>query len=385
MVVAGVCAALHVGKLAPAIAALQQALGLSLLQAGFLLGGVQAAGMAGGLLLGLLADRLGGRRSLITGLLVLAAASAAGAVAQGATALLALRAVEGVGFLLVALPAPGLVRALVPPERTAAMLGLWGAYMPLATALALLVGPLWVGGLGWRSWWWALAALSALMAAVVWRCVPRPAAVRAPLAAAGWTATLQQTLASGGPWLVAAAFAVYSGQWLAVIGFLPTIYTQAGVSGAATGVLTALAAAVNIGGNVAAGRLLQRGVTGPRLLAVGYACMALAALAAFATLQGQGLPAALRYTAVLAFSGLGGLIPGTLFSLALRVAPGEHAVATTVGWMQQWSSAGQFAGPPVVAALAAWAGGWQLSWVFTVACSAAGLLLAAALGRRLRR
>jgi CP family cyanate transporter-like MFS transporter len=44
-----------------------------------------------------------------------------------------------------------------------------------------------------------------------------------------------------------------------VVGFLPTIYTQAGVPGPLMGVLTALAAAVNILGNVGSGRLLQRG------------------------------------------------------------------------------------------------------------------------------
>ena len=40
---------------------------------------------------------------------------------------------------------------------------------------------------------------------------------------------------------------------------------------------------------------------------------------------------ALRYTAVLLFSMVGGLIPGTLFSLAVRLAPGERTVSTTVG------------------------------------------------------
>ena len=33
------------------------------------------------------------------------------------------------GFLLVVLPAPGLVRQLAPPDRAPAAMGLWGAYM----------------------------------------------------------------------------------------------------------------------------------------------------------------------------------------------------------------------------------------------------------------
>ena len=91
---AGVCAALHVGKLPPAIATLREALGMSLVEAGFLLSLVQAAGMAAGIAFGVLADALGLRRSMLIGLALLAAASMLGAAASGVPALLALRAVE---------------------------------------------------------------------------------------------------------------------------------------------------------------------------------------------------------------------------------------------------------------------------------------------------
>ncbi|MBN8510931.1 MAG: MFS transporter, partial [Burkholderiales bacterium] len=65
VILAGVCAALHVGKLPPAIDALRAALGLTLLQAGFLLSLVQLAGMSVGVAFGAVADGLGGRRSVI--------------------------------------------------------------------------------------------------------------------------------------------------------------------------------------------------------------------------------------------------------------------------------------------------------------------------------
>ena len=139
IVLAGVCAALHVGKLPPAITALQQALGMSLLQAGFMLSLVQVAGMSVGVLFGIVADGLGLRRSVVCGLLVLALASALGGWAREVPMLMVLRAFEGFGFLLVALPAPGLIRQLVAPQRLSVMLGLWSAYMPFATALALPV------------------------------------------------------------------------------------------------------------------------------------------------------------------------------------------------------------------------------------------------------
>lgn len=388
VVLAGVAAALHVGKLPPAIPVLREALGVTLLQAGFLLALVQFAGMTLGLFVGLAADGLGLRRSMLAGLAVLSAAGALGGWARGPADLLQLRAVEGFGFLLAALPAPSLIRQLVAPARVSALLGLWGAYMPLGTALALLCGPLVLGAFGWQAWWWGLAGLSSAMALWLARAVPSDAArrasaapVRAAASADGWRQRLRQTLGAGGPWLVALTFAMYSGQWLAVVGFLPSIYAQAGLTGGILGALTALAAAVNIVGNVGSGRLLQRGVRPQRLLYLGFAAMALGTFLAFGP---EAAPPALRYAGVLLFSSVGGLIPGTLFSLAVHLAPNERTVSTTVGWMQQWSSIGQFAGPPVVAWLAAATGGWQWTWLATGTCSLTGMGLAALIARTRR-
>jgi MFS family permease len=374
-----------VAKLPPAIAALQAALGISLLQAGFLLSLVQLAGMSAGVAFGVLADGLGLKRSMLIGLALLAAASALGALCTAVPLLMALRALEGFGFLLVVLPAPGLVRRLVPPQRLSRVLGLWGTYMPFGAALALLVGPLWIGAFGWRAWWWLLAGVSLAMALWLARAVPPLPAADAPSAAESWWQRLRSTLSAPGPWLVALTFAVYAGQWLAVIGFLPTIYLQAGLSGAATGVLTALAAAVNMVGNVAAGRLLQAGVPATRLLRTGFVVMALSAVAAFAAFDGAALSPALRFAAVLLFSAVGGLIPSTLFSLAVRLAPSERTLSSTVGWMQQWSAFGQFAGPPLVAWVAARHGGWQWTWLVTGASSLLGLLLVRRIGALLCR
>jgi len=391
---AGVAAALHVGKLSPALPALGAALGLTLLQAGFLLSLVQLAGMTLGLAVGLGADGLGLKRSVWLGLALLALASALGGAARDVQTLLLLRAVEGLGFLLVTMPAPGLIRQLVSPQRLSPMLGLWGAYMPLGTAMALLCGPLVIAVAGWPFWWWALALISAAMAWAVWRHVPAAArqagtaSSSAPVPAASWRHRLAETLRAPGPWWVALSFAMYSAQWLAVIGFLPTIYAQAGAAGAATAVLTALVAAVNMVGNIVSGRLLGRGVSAPLLLSLGFGVMALGAWVAFGLVPDASAGAgtgALRFAAVLCFSMVGGMIPGTLFSLAVRLAPGERTVSTTVGWMQQWSSLGQFAGPPLVAWVASVGGGWQWTWLMTGTCSLVGLLLALALRQQLRR
>ena len=386
VIAAGVSAALHVGKLAPAVPALRQALGIGLVEAGFLLSLVQLAGMALGLAIGLSAGRLGLKRAVLGGLLILSAASLAGAHATAAPALMALRAAEGLGLLLATVPAPAPIRRLVPADRVAPMLGLWGAYMPLGTALALLAGPAVIGRTGWPLWWQALGGITAAAAlCIAWRVPPDPASPPGS-AASAWRGQLARTLGTPGPWLVALSFCVYSAQWLAVIGFLPSIYAGLGLPAAWTAAATALVAAANIVGNVAAGRLLQSGVAGPTLLRAGFATMGLAAAATFSPLlPADGAGALLRLAAVVLFSAVGGLIPGSLFSLSVKLAPGEGAVSTTVGWVQQWSSFGQFAGPPAFAWVASRAGGWHWSWLATGACALAGLALSVGVAGALRR
>jgi len=375
VVAVGVTCALHVGKLPVAIPVLRGSLGLTLLQAGFLLSLVQLAGMTLGLLVGLMADRLGTRRVMLAGLVLLALGSALGALAPSVNSLLMTRVVEGMGFLMAVLPAPGLLRQRVAhPPTLARALGWWGAYMPLGTALALLLGAPAIQWMGWRWAWLVLAGVSLLAAAALMRWVPGVVSagqLAGHVPARLWP-RLVRTLRAPGPWLVAVAFLLYSGQWLAVVGFLPTIYSQAGYSGAVVGVLSALAAGINMAGNIGAGRLLARGVSPGQILSVAYGAMALGAWVAFAA---QGYPV-WQYGAVLVFSGVGGLIPGTLFGLAVVLAPSEDTVSTTVGWMQQLSALGQFLGPPLVAGLAMQVGGWHWTWLATGACSLLGMAAA---------
>jgi CP family cyanate transporter-like MFS transporter len=391
----GVSGALHLGKLPPAVPALQASLGIGLVEAGFLLSLVQVASMMLGLVAGLAADSIGLRRSMLTGLGILTVASLLGGwVGSGAFGaahavqwLLVLRAVEGIGFLLAVMPGPGLIRALTPPGADKAALGLWGAYMPLGVALALLLGPALIAWGGWADWWWALSIVSSLAALWVWLAVPPDGMRPAPAGqvSSGWASRLRATVGARAPWLVGLTFAVYSAQWMAVIGFLPAIYAGAGVPAAWNAVLTALAAAMNIVGNIAGGRWLQRGVAPERLLQLGFLTMALGGVAAFAQLgQGSdalGLPPALRYIAVCAFSLGGGMVPATLFLLGVRLAPGPSTVSTTIGLMQQASSLGQFLAPPAVAWVAHRVGGWHWTWAATLACSLVGIAVARRLGR----
>jgi hypothetical protein len=115
--------------------------------------------------------------------------------------------------------------------------------------------------------------------------------------------------------------------------------------------------------------------------------MALGAVGAFGEWGewGDAWPLGLRFVSVVLFSAIGGLIPGTLFSMAVRLAPDDATVSTTVGFMQQWSAFGQFAGPPMVAWVAAQMGSWAWTWTVTSAMCVVGAWLAWRVADALRR
>ena len=378
VVLAGIVAAMHVGKVAPAIPILRAQLDVSLVQAGWLLSLSQMAGMLTAVFVGMFADGFGLRRSVLWGLVLLGLLSGLAGLTTSAPQLLLMRAIEGAAILMIIVPAPALLRSLVDPDRLSTAMGFWGTFMPTGTATALLLGPVLMAHFGWATWWETLGAIALLMALLFNMGVPR-VAVAVAVAVAGArppAANLQRLrLVWRTPqvWRVALAFACYSGQWLVIIGFLPTLLQTGGMSAGLAGTIAAIASAVNIVGNIAGGRLLQKGVPSQRVLGIAFATMAAGAFVVFGT--PSDTPLIVKLVAVLMFSGVGGMIPGSLFSLAVRAAPTEDTASTALGWTTQMSLLGQFSMPPIAAALATAHGSWGLTWVVTVSLCLIGILL----------
>jgi MFS transporter, CP family, cyanate transporter len=373
-ILAAAVVSLNVGKLPPALPTLREAFAMDLVSASLLVSFFQLAGMLLGLFGGMLADRFGPRRVMRIGLVLAALGSALGALATSAPVLLASRAIESAGFILAVLPGPALLARSVAPQRLRAVMGYWSAYMPAGMAAALVVTPFVLSTYGWRPLWGAIALACLGMAAWVGSVVPADPRGRVPEGAFG---LVRDTLASPRPWVLAATFGCYAGQWMGVFSFLPTLYTEAGISLALAGTLTALGVVVNLAGNLSSGLLLQRGWSRVHLIAIAAVSMMLGAWLCF----GSGAPFAIRYAGVLLFSAVGGLIPGTLFATTAAYAPHPRAVGTTTGLMQQGSTLGQFLTPPLIAAVAASSGGWQHTGWVTGALALGDLLLAGVIAR----
>ena len=101
-----------------------------------------------------LGDRFGRRRLFIIGLAIFTAGSAAAALAQSTGALVAARAVQGVGGAILTPLTLTILSAAVPPARRGVALGAWGAVSGLAIALGPLVGGAVVQGLSWQWIFW---------------------------------------------------------------------------------------------------------------------------------------------------------------------------------------------------------------------------------------
>ncbi|RPH59520.1 MAG: MFS transporter, partial [Burkholderiales bacterium] len=210
LVGAGIVVALNVGKLPPALSALQHEFGLSLVQVSWMISLFLLGSALFGIVGGSLADRFDPRRMMIGGLALTALAGAVGAAAPNAAVLFASRALESVAFLLTVLPAPALLRQIVPASSLRGWLGAWAAYMPTGMGAGLFFAPSLMAIAGWRSVWIFCAAAAALWAVLI-AMVPATPVVRGAQPAPVGAQALE-TMRSRGPWLLAACFAFYAGQ-----------------------------------------------------------------------------------------------------------------------------------------------------------------------------
>jgi MFS family permease len=269
-VAGGIVAALSVGKVPPALPFVRADLGLGLVEGGFVVSVFNTLAMVLGLIVGVMADRLGRRRLLGLGFACLAGGGVLGAASDGLSALLVSRFVEGIGFILVAVSSPAIVIAAAAPRDRALALSLWSVFTPAGMALALIVAPPLLHALDWRALWLAIAGAGVVALVGVTRATRR---VVLPQALAGSPLrTVAETLARPGLRWLALAFAAYAFQWVSLMVWLPTfLAADLGATVATAALLTALVVAVNVPSNVLAGWLLGRGVPRAVLMVGGSA------------------------------------------------------------------------------------------------------------------
>lgn len=365
-------AAFHVGKAPPSLPSIRAETGASLAQGGWLLSVVNLVTASGGTAIALTADRLGHRRLILFGTAVGLVTSLVGGAVSSANVLVALRVVEGLGFICVVVAVPPLlVRIAASGDDQRRTMGIWSTYMPGGAGVMMLVAALILPSTSWRWVWWIAAAASGVMLLALLLRTPRRRELdpvrtlrRAMLS------ELAEVASSGGPLAIALCFGAYSCCWFAVVGFLPTLQVERlGFSTETAAVVTAIVTFVNVAGNLCAGRLLRRGVPRVAIIVGATTSMALCASAIFAV----GVPDLARLVLAGVYSAVIGLVPGCLFTAIPVHAPRPQLVGAATGLLMQVSNFGALIGPPITASLVS-AGGWPAaSWMTGIALGIAAL------------
>ena len=343
LILAGVVSALQIGKAAIAVPILQRELALTLVAASWIVGAYGLLGAIAGLPAGILSSMLSARATLIAGLAVAGVGSVGGAFAESGAVLIATRVLEGCGSLAASLAIPRLLRAVTAPKDLPPVLAMFAAHLPFGSVVMMLLGPhaIWFG---WQGLWLLNGAIVLGYAVLIarLRCEEPPVAHAAPSV----LSNVGAVFGTPGPVLLALAFGTYTFQYLALAGLLPALLVdRMGLSIAAAGTVSAIAVAANVFGNMSAGALVRLGVPLWSIMATAFAFVGLATLGIFS----DAAPVALVTVLAAASLGLTGLIPGSIYAAAPRIAPTSAMLAIALGLINQLSNIGNLSGPAAMA------------------------------------
>lgn len=364
---AGAAVALQVGKVPAALPALQEELGLSLVESGWVVAifSLIAAGLAA--FLGSISDRYGQLRVAIFGMLLSVVAGFAGGFAPNGFILLATRTLEGMGFILTSVSIPPLIALAVSERHRRASMALWGTYMPIGSGIMLLIsGPLLYLS-DWRTLWWVTSILILVFSVIVFRVGKQVVGDQPVQTAPPKFSDILKVARRPGPLLMSIIFAFYAGQYLVLAGFLPLMLVEInGYTPIMAALVSAVVVLLNGLGNAISGWLLSRGFNPVSLILTGCIAMSIGAGISF----WGDLSAPARIFGAALFTGFGGLIPSSLFAEVPRHARRQSYMASVSGMLVQGAAIGQLVGPPIIASVVAFYGNWQAAIPGMMACAA---------------
>ena len=368
----GVMASLQVGRVAPAAESLQQTFGVGLAAIGVMVALINLAPALLGAAAGTWVDRLGPRGSLTLGCGILAAAAMAAAAPMPWEALLALRVVEGLGYLLIVVAAPTVIAAEARGRGLARGMALWGTFFTLGLSAAAFAGGVVVQRFDWAAWFAAsgvlgLAALAAVRLALPDRIRGARAAGKAVAARA----------LPGACWWLCAAFFFVAFLSLGLLSLVPLLAAERlGVDEGAAGGLAGIVALSSLAGSIlygAAAPHARRSV-----IVVTASALILIGLVPLVTHTRDMVLLTLPLAVSVAASGA---TVSFVFAQVPLVAATPRQIPTINGMIVQMGSVGSLTGPPVIAFVVAQQGWQGLGGVIAITAMLSALLLLGAIHR----
>ncbi|MEO6142696.1 MAG: MFS transporter [Dermatophilaceae bacterium] len=128
-----------------------------------------------------LGDRWGRRRVFLIGIAVFTLASIGSALSTTSGALIAARAIQGVGGAAIMPLSLTLLAAAVPASRRAMAIGVWGGVSGLGVALGPVIGGAVVDGFSWQAIFWLNVPVAVVAIPLILRALPESHGRRQPL------------------------------------------------------------------------------------------------------------------------------------------------------------------------------------------------------------
>ncbi len=366
----GVLGGSTVSKLIPLGADISKGLGVSPIQFGWLISLIAVPAALLALPSGIVVDRFGSKRVLIGAAATVFAANAIYVFSHSLVAFELARVLEGAAIVHIYTSGPALLMSTVAGNRRTVALTVWSAYMPVGTAVGMVIGGVFAGTPDWR---YGFAIHGALLLAIgsLGLFLPASPAVagRGPSLS---TRILDLRLAYARPrlLLLGVSFLLLVVMGLGVNTVFPGYVSRLHhlrISAASSAI--ALATLVMAPGSIVTGVLLGRGLR-PRTAFLGIALFAFV-VGSLCFLPGPTAP--VRF-AILAswFLATGAAMAVAISTLPLLAEPERRGAAAAL--LNQAGALATFISPPLWLALAA-GGDWKrlvgllaVGWTLTLIC-----------------
>jgi predicted MFS family arabinose efflux permease len=301
----------------------------------------------GAVLVGWIVDRKGDKPVMLIGCVIMIIGDVGVVLSESLNQLLVMRAVEGLGYVGVAVSTVTMVtRTTQGPRRTSA-LTLWSSFVPMSFAVPLILARQLAGTGQWRMAFIGHAVIVAVLAVMAFVSLPAWDHVQN----ASRTGGLRSVLAKPAVYLLGLGFAAAAFLQTGITSILPgQLAGRYGISMGVAGGIVTLGMLANIAGSLTTGRLLNGGMTGLAVATWGVVVTLGGALGIFLINPALSATVLISLTYFLA----SGIVVG-LWALMPRVAPSPKAVGATSGLVTQITLWGVLFGPP--AAFGAMAGG----------------------------
>ncbi len=280
------------------------------------------------------------------------------------------RAVEGVGFAILAIAGPVLANAHASPRQLPLVIGVTATWIPAGQIAATVLAPGALAVGGWRAMWYAALLATAAMALWCLRLDARPAAV-APAPPARNADHLSRVDERRNLALAAAVFMLWACQYFAYMTWLPQylVDVYAMTAGAAMGGYVVPVALVLMF-NLVTGLALRRGVRPAWLMSAALVaqCAVWWAMPLTHTVAGG-------IVSLAAYGIAAGIVPTCLFAMPHAIVAGTRHTAGAFGVIMTGRNLGVLVGPIALAEAFKLSGNWQLAApVFGTLTSLAALI-----------